>query len=406
MWNLMVDDEEPNQLDEPHVRSYAEIVEQQQNDEGVETVTSIRQGRTEDCILKLYKLNNEPTLMRQKHIAMLKKSLTNLTQIHDCLDSSRPWLCYWILHSLELLEERLEDFYYSKITGFLAKCQSPEGGFGGGPGQYPHLASTYAAVNALCTIGTCKAYRVINRKTLKRFLSSLHGEDGSFRLHCDGEVDIRGAYCAIAVAKLTNIYTPEIFKGTENWIAKCQTWEGGFGGCPGMEAHGGYAYCGIAALELLGKTDFCRLNSLLRWIVNRQMRLEGGFQGRPNKLVDSCYSFWLGGTFALIHAFLRKEGKVYNSNYWLFNQEAVQEYLLVCCQHHNGGLLDKPERYMDMYHTCYALSGLSVAQNSPEPLVIGSRTTNLLAVIHPAYNLVLLSAINALEYFNGLPIPD
>lgn len=39
----MVDDEEPNQLDEPHVRSYAEIVEQQQNDEGVETVTSIRQ---------------------------------------------------------------------------------------------------------------------------------------------------------------------------------------------------------------------------------------------------------------------------------------------------------------------------------------------------------------------------
>lgn len=23
----------------------------------------------------------------------------------QCLDASRPWLCYWILHSLELLEE-------------------------------------------------------------------------------------------------------------------------------------------------------------------------------------------------------------------------------------------------------------------------------------------------------------
>lgn len=54
---------------------------------------------------------------------------------------------------------------YSKIAGFLAKCQSSEGGFGGGPGQYPHLASTYAAVNALCTIGTQEAYNVIDRYT-------------------------------------------------------------------------------------------------------------------------------------------------------------------------------------------------------------------------------------------------
>lgn len=23
----------------------------------------------------------------------------------QCLDASRPWLCFWILHSLELLEE-------------------------------------------------------------------------------------------------------------------------------------------------------------------------------------------------------------------------------------------------------------------------------------------------------------
>lgn len=58
---------------------------------------------------------------------------------------------------------RLEDEDYSKIVLFLAKCQAPEGGFGGGPGQYPHLASTYAAVNALCIIGTKEAYNVINR---------------------------------------------------------------------------------------------------------------------------------------------------------------------------------------------------------------------------------------------------
>jgi len=72
-------------------------------------------------------------------------------------------MCFWILHSLAILEERLENEEYSKIVTFLAKCQSPTGGFGGGPGQYPHLASTYAAMSALCTIGTQEAYDVIDR---------------------------------------------------------------------------------------------------------------------------------------------------------------------------------------------------------------------------------------------------
>lgn len=46
---------------------------------------------------------------------------------------------------------------------FLCRCQSSQGGFGGGPGQAPHLASTYAAVQALCCLGTEEAFEVINR---------------------------------------------------------------------------------------------------------------------------------------------------------------------------------------------------------------------------------------------------
>ena len=71
------------------------------------------------------------------------------------------------------------------------------------------------------------------------------------------------------------------------------------------------------------------------------MRLEGGFQGRTNKLVDGCYSFWQGGAFPLIHALLLRENKI-TPNYWLFDQSALQEYLLICCQHALGGLIDKP----------------------------------------------------------------
>ena len=59
---------------------------------------------------------------------------------------------------------------------------------------------------------------------------------------------------------------------------RCQTYEGGFGGVPGMEAHGGYSFCGLAALMLMGKGHLCDTASLLRWAANRQMRLEGGFQ--------------------------------------------------------------------------------------------------------------------------------
>ena len=61
-------------------------------------------------------------------------------------------------------------------------------------------------------------------------------------------------------------------------ICRCQTYEGGFGGAPGMEAHGGYSFCGLAALALMGRARLCDTDRLLRWAANRQMRQEGGFQ--------------------------------------------------------------------------------------------------------------------------------
>ena len=36
---------------------------------------------------------------------------------------------------------------------------------------------------------------------------------------------------------------------------------------------------------------------------------------------------------------------------WLFNIGALQEYLLVCCQDPRGGMIDKPGKSRDFYHT-------------------------------------------------------
>ena len=51
-----------------------------------------------------------------------------------------------------------------------------------------------------------------------------------------------------------------------------------------MEAHGGYSFCGLAALMFLNKGHLCNIDTLLKWAANRQMRVEGGFQVSTNCL--------------------------------------------------------------------------------------------------------------------------
>jgi prenyltransferase beta subunit len=178
----------------------------------------------------------------------------------------------------------------------------------------------------------------------------------------------------VAIGRLTNILSAELTNGTADWIAQCQTYEGGLGGEPGLEAHGGYTFCGAATLNLLGRLDRLQLGPLMHWLTSCQKRLEGGFHGRTNKLVDGCYSFWQGSTFAVVDSAVREQLRAPPSallaeleasdGHWLYNQAALQEYLLICGQRECGGMCDKPGKEPDFYHTCYCLSGLSVAQHS------------------------------------------
>ncbi|KAL3317502.1 hypothetical protein Ciccas_003839, partial [Cichlidogyrus casuarinus] len=273
---------------------------------------------------------------------------------------------------------------------------SKEGGFGGGPNQQPHLATTYAAVNALSIIQMSESLLTIDREKLVNFFKSIRNHDGSYRMHVGGEIDVRGAYCALSVARLTGILSihPELFAGTADWIAKCQSYEGGFAGQPQLEAHGGYAYCGLAGLAILEKADKINLNLLLKWICERQMSIEGGFQGRTHKLVDSCYSFWQAGSIPIIRRILEAndDSSLVNS-VPLIDTMSLQKYLIYCCQKipphrpglsvpniipssvnefadwtrlSGGGMVDKPGKNPDIYHTCYALSGLSASQHMPQ----------------------------------------
>lgn len=238
-------------------------------------------------------------IQRVRHIAYLTRCLRQLPSSFVSLDCNRPWMCFWILHSIALLGESVDDDLEDNAIDFLSRCQDLEGGYGGGPGQLPHLATTYAAVNSLITLGGEKSLSSINRDKLLSFLLRMKHSSGGFRMHDGGEIDVRACYTAISVASILNILDDELVENVGNYILSCQTYEGGIGGEPGSEAHGGYTFCGLAAMILINEVNRLDLSSLINWVVFRQ-GVEGGFQGRTNKLVDGCYSFWQGGVCALI----------------------------------------------------------------------------------------------------------
>lgn len=99
-----------------------------------------------------------------------------------------------------------------------------------------------------------------------------------------------------------------------------------------------------------------------------QQAPEGGFAGRTNKLVDACYSWWVGGCWSLIEAASQRAPTAkpfWNrgiSLYYVTEIGALAKYLLSCCQHPDGGLRDKPPMRPDFYHSLYSLAGLSATQ--------------------------------------------
>lgn len=262
-------------------------------------------------------------------------------------------------------------------------------------------------------------------------------------MHDAGEMDTRACYTAISVGSRLNILDAELVKDVGNFILSCQTYEGGIAGEPGSEAHGGYTFCGLAAMILINEADKLDLPHLIDWVAFRQ-GVECGFQGRINKLVDGCYSFWQGGALALLQRTMKivhqqlavpstearkhaaecetvtseLEGQLDDGFSFLgkqsdcgplFHSIALQQYILLCSQVLEGGFKDKPGKYRDHYHSCYCLSGLSICQyswskkadSSPLPNAVLGPYSNLLEPVHPLHNVVLDKYLKAHEFFWG-----
>jgi len=56
-----------------------------------------------------------------------------------------------------------------------------------------------------------------------------------------------------------------------------QTYERGLGGEPGNEAHGGYTFCGLAALMLVDQAHQLDLPRLVHWAVHMQVSMQSAW---------------------------------------------------------------------------------------------------------------------------------
>jgi protein farnesyltransferase subunit beta len=97
-------------------------------------------------------------------------------------------------------------------------------------------------------------------------------------------------------------------------------------------------------------------------------------------------------------------GKLFVSFCRLYNNFGLQTYISIC-QDSDGGLFDKPGKGRDQYHSCYSLSGLSLASYPPEKetAVVVDKIGFYLERTDAVYNISKDKLEFAREYFKNKP---
>lgn len=123
---------------------------------------------------------------------------------------------------------------------------------------------------------------------------------------------------------------------------------------PGAESHAAYVFTAVGALKILGDEDLIDRDKLGMWLSQRQT-VQGGFNGRPDKLADVCYSWWILSSCFMIE---RQD--------WI-NLDNLRKYVLNCqdleTDGSGGGIADRPGNETDVFHTFFGLTALSLMKN-------------------------------------------
>ena len=405
----------------------------------MQTNTQLDYNSLSTIILDIYKSKPNPNLRRYESFMYAAQAfLKPLPGYFTSLEASRTWLFFWNTLTIKVLGGSLDEECSQRLVHSLEKLQYNKNDMQGwlGNDYIPHLASTYAAVHAICHIGTPEAYHLINIQKLLTYFVAVKSDCGGFLMHIDGELDVRGTYCVLSCLDLLQVHKNPTYHDTMavllrhslQFLANCQTHQGGFGSMPGLEAHGGYTHCAVMSLFILQKwsqeselisfemANLINVKLLKKWCALR-VDWSGGLSGRSNKLVDVCYSYWVGSLLVLLNVFptatpldhldslsnlypnvtIHDRLQLYVS---MISASPIRDQASANYIAQGGGFRDKPNKGADYYHTGYGLSGWSILQNNATKMnLMTTKIEDTLEKISIFHNCVEANVLKMQQYF-------
>jgi len=314
-----------------------------------------------------------------KHVKYFQGHLNVLPHFYGSQDSNRMTILFFCLGGLDVLgkldeaidekrrNEIIEWVYAMQITPDQNDSNLERCGFRGGnilglpmdcyqcshqhalketQTRYDvgHIAMTYTALAVLRMLGD--DFSRVNRRGIVEGLKHLQRENGCYQATCFGsETDIRFTFCACAISAFLNDWSGVDKELAYQYIIASRYYDYCFSHGPGFESHGGSSYCAIAALDLMGMLDrLDHQDEMKEWLMKRQI---SGFQGRPQKDADTCYSFWVGGTLKTLDCLK-------------FMDETQTCDFSLACQTDYGGIAKSQGTHPDVLHSYMALAGLSL----------------------------------------------
>ncbi|KAK6418932.1 Rab geranylgeranyltransferase [Oleoguttula sp. CCFEE 5521] len=303
-------------------------------------------------------------LVVDKHVAYVQALDTRRDELeYHLTEHLRISGIYWGLVALHLLGQP-DALPRDGLIEYVLSCWCENGGFGAAPGHDAHILYTTSAVQILAMtdgFAELKSKVVNGKRKIADFVAGLQQSDGTFAGDEWGELDTRFMACAFITLSLLGYMpaqrpdeSPVIDVDTAvSHIRACQNFDGAFGLTPGAESHSGQVFACLAALSIADALEPTlptpAKDRLGAWLSERQQP-SGGLNGRPEKLVDVCYSWWVMSSMSMI-------GRLH----WI-DQKKLGRFILECQDPDEGGIADRPGDMVDVFHLCFGVAGLSLVE--------------------------------------------
>ncbi|CCG83254.1 Type-2 proteins geranylgeranyltransferase subunit beta [Taphrina deformans PYCC 5710] len=291
------------------------------------------------------------TLLRDKHVSFIHRlyelpptSLESLMTQHIRING-----IYWALIALHLLDKP-NLLPRGQLIEEIKACRHSSGGYGSAPGHDPHVVCTLHAIQILTLV---EAIDEIDVAGTVAWIASLQVPSGAVRGDKWGEIDMRINYAATQALALVHRLDALDTHALQRYVLGCRNFDGGFGMVPGGESHAAHAFTSLGTLSLLARHHGTTLPTLVDvdqvawWLSLRQVK-SGGLNGRPEKLEDVCYSWYVLSSLAML-----------GRTAWI-DRDRLRRFILSAQEEEHGGLSDRPGDVADIHHTCFGLTGLSL----------------------------------------------